>query len=217
MADIDIFSDEKIINRILQKEMKYENTVVLKYHIEYSEIVMDWQQNRNGIKKFNDYNLKMALQTQQKAENELYKEAIELYKYNKENGYPQMMYELYREYQITLNQENAVSMYIDEYIFSGGAHGTTTRTSQTWNLMLGKMVELYELYPNEPYFLLDILRKINREISENIEIYFADPYPLVVEYFNPDSYYIDNGKVVIYFQQYDIAPYSSGIIEFTLE
>ena len=64
-----------------------------------------------------------------------------LYKYNKENGYPQMMYELYREYQITLNQENAVSMYIDEYIFSGGAHGTTTRTSQTWNLMLGKMVE----------------------------------------------------------------------------
>ena len=207
----------KIINRILQKEMKYENTVVLKYHIEYSEIVLDWQQNRNGIKKFNDYNLKMALQTQQKAENELYKEAIELYKYNKENGYPQMMYELYREYQITLNQENAVSMYIDEYIFSGGAHGTTTRTSQTWNLMLGKMVELYELYPNEPYFLLDILRKINREISENIEIYFADPYPLVVEYFNPDSYYIDNGKVVIYFQQYDIAPYSSGIIEFTLE
>lgn len=207
----------KIINRILQKEMKYENTVVLKYHIEYLEIVMDWQQNRNGIKKFNDYNLKMALQTQQKAENELYKEAIELYKYNKENGYPQMMYELYREYQITLNQENAVSMYIDEYIFSGGAHGTTTRTSQTWNLMLGKMVELYELYPNEPYFLLDILRKINREISENIEIYFADPYPLVVEYFNPESYYIDNGKVVIYFQQYDIAPYSSGIIEFTLE
>lgn len=207
----------KIINRILQKEMKYENNVVLKYHIEYSEIVMDWQQNRNGIKKFNDYNLKIALQTQRKAENELYKEAIELYKYNKENGYPQMMYELYREYQITLNQENAVSMYIDEYIFSGGAHGTTTRTSQTWNLMLGKMVELYELYPNEPYFLLDILRKINREISENIEIYFADPYPLVVEYFNPDSYYIDNGKVVIYFQQYDIAPYSSGIIEFTLE
>ena len=207
----------KIINRILQKEMKYENNVVLKYHIEYSEIVMDWQQNRNGIKKFNDYNLKMALQTQQKAENELYKEATELYKYNKENGYPQMMYELYREYQITLNQENAVSMYIDEYIFSGGAHGTTTRTSQTWNLMLGKMVELYELYPNEPYFLLDILRKINREISENLEIYFADPYPLVVEYFNPDSYYIDNGKVVIYFQQYDIAPYSSGIIEFTLE
>lgn len=207
----------KIINRILQKEMKYENTVVLKYHIEYPEIVMDWQQNRNGIKKFNDYNLKMALQTQQKAENELYKEAIELYKYNKENGYPQMMYELYREYQITLNQENAVSMYIDEYIFSGGAHGTTTRTSQTWNLMLGEMVELYELYPNEPYFLLDILRKINREISENIEIYFADPYPLVVEYFNPESYYIDNGKVVIYFQQYDIAPYSSGIIEFTLE
>ena len=207
----------KIINRILQKEMKYENTVVLKYHIEYPEIVMDWQQNRNGIKKFNDYNLKMALQTQQKAENELYKEAIELYKYNKENGYPQMMYELYREYQITLNQENAVSMYIDEYIFSGGAHGTTTRTSQTWNLMLGKTVELYELYPNEPYFLLYILRKINREISENIEIYFADPYPLVVEYFNPDSYYIDNGKVVIYFQQYDIAPYSSGIIEFTLE
>ena len=56
----------------------------------------------------------------------------------------------------------------------------------------------------------------NREISENLENFFADPYPLVVEYFNPESYYIDNGKVVIYFQQYDIAPYSSGIRVFEI-
>jgi len=30
----------------------------------------------------------------------------------------------------------------DEYIFSGGAHGTTTRISQNWNIQTGNQITL---------------------------------------------------------------------------
>ena len=69
--------------------------------------------------KFNRYNQTIAFNLKLKAENELYKEAIELYKYNKENGYPVMVYEVYKTFESTFNSNNLVSLYFDEYIFSG--------------------------------------------------------------------------------------------------
>ena len=73
----------QIQKRIIQKELKYENVVVLKYHIEYPRITNE--SNNIPSMKFNIYNEQIAKQIQRKAENELYKEAVELYKYNKKN------------------------------------------------------------------------------------------------------------------------------------
>lgn len=48
----------------------------------------------------------------------------------------------------------------------------------------------------------------------NPEIYFDNTCNLVLDTFNPKSFYLLKDRVVIYFQQYDIAPYSSGIRTF---
>jgi len=64
---------------------------------------------------------------------------------------------------------------------------------------------------------LDILKEINRQILDNKEIYFEDACNLVLETFNPDSFYLVPEGIVIYFQQYDIAPYSSGIRTFLIK
>ena len=45
-------------------------------------------------------------------------------------------------------------------------------------------------------------------------IYFEDYRALLQDTFNADSFYIQPGRVVIYYQQYDIAPYSTGLPEF---
>lgn len=102
-----------ISKEILEKELLYDGVMILKYHIEYPAICNQMAQ------KFNIYNQKIAFELRLKAETELYKEAIELYKYNKENGYPVMVYEIYRNFEITFNSYNLVSLYFDEYIFSG--------------------------------------------------------------------------------------------------
>ena len=165
----------------------------------------------SGVEKFNTYNKELALELKNKIEKQLYKDAINTYKYNKEHGYPTMVYEVYKSLKITLNRGQLVSLYLDEYMFSGGAHGNTVRTSQTWNLGNGKMIKLYELF-KEPYFLLEIFKSIDSQIRDNADKYFEDACSLVLETFNPQNYYLTTEKeVIIYFQEYDIAPYSSGI------
>lgn len=202
----------QITKRIIENNLVYENTVILKYYIEYPEIVND---NNIFTRRFNMYNEQIAKDLQKKAEYELYKEAVELYKYNKQNNYPIMVYEIYRTYEVTLNTSKIISLYADEYIFSGGAHGNTIRTSQTWNINNSRMIRLYELYRN-PYFILDILRQISVQINNEKDIYFEDACCLVIETFNPQSFYLTPNSIIIYFQQYDIAPYSSGIRTFNI-
>ncbi len=200
----------QIINKILERNLIFDNTIVLKYHIEYPQIVPD---STIYIRRFNLYNENIALSLQQKAENELFKESIELYKYNKKNNYPTMVYEVYQNYKITFNSWKIISLFIDEYTFTGGAHGSTIRSSQTWDLSRGRQIELYQFF-NNPYFILQILKDIKMQIEENPEIYFDDACCLLIDTFNPQSFYLDQRSIIIYFQQYDIAPYSSGIREF---
>lgn len=199
---------------ILEKELFYDGTIILKYHIEYPSIHSNTFEN--GITTFNEYNQRLAFELRNMTENELYKEAIELYKYNKENGYPTMIYEVYRNFVITFHFRNIISLYFDEYTFTGGAHGNTIRTSQTWNLNSGMMLDLYSFFPNNPYFMLNILKQINVEIQKEPDIYFESTCSLVLDTFNPKNFYLTPNGIVIYFQQYDIAPYSSGIRTFKI-
>ena len=175
----------EIRKNILEKELKYDNTVILKYHIEYPSIKID--NNRIGEERFNLYNKNLALTLQKRSEEELYKDSIEQYKYNKENNYPIMIYEIYRNYEITFNSRNLVSLYADEYIFTGGAHGDTIRTSQTWDFNYNTLLQLYEFYPRNPYFLLGIFKNISNQILKNPDIYFEDNCNLVLNTFNPYS------------------------------
>lgn len=197
-------------SKTLQRKLSYEGTVILKYRINYPQI--------KGFENFNMYNYRKAIKLQNRCENELYEEAKKTYEYNKQNGYPVMVYEIVLDFLVTYNYNNMISLYSDEYIFSGGAHGNTTRTSQTWNLQEKKMIELQELLKRNPNFVSSILKEINEQIAKNIEsgnnIYFEDYCCLTSANFRVENYYLYGEFIVIYYQQYDIAPYSSGILNF---
>ena len=203
----------EIKKKVLKDELKYDNTVILVYRIEYPEITKsDYEFGKN---MFNRYNSEMAKRLERYILNTLYYEAKELYEYNTANGYPIMQYEIIQEYEITYNEDTIVSLYYDNYEFRGGAHGNTIRNSQNWNLKEGRMIPLWKLYPNNPYFVLDILKDVVKQIRKQIEdgsnYYFENFGELVIDTFNPKNFYLTDKCIVVFFQQYDIAPYSSGI------
>jgi cell fate (sporulation/competence/biofilm development) regulator YmcA (YheA/YmcA/DUF963 family) len=200
----------KIDNNVLERKMMYEGTVVLTYKINYPSI--EAKAHNFGMVNFNMYNKKQALDLQKRSENELFKQAVEHYKYNKKNGYPQRAYEVVRNYEVTLNANNVISLYADEYIYSGGAHGDTVRTSQNC-----KMIKLEDVFKNNPYFMVDIFKEINRQIAANSRVFFEDSCQLVISTFNPNSFYLTKDAVYIYYQHYDIAPYSTGIPTFRIK
>lgn len=208
----------KIFTKMLSDELKYNGTTILRYKIEYPEI--RFSLTTQGEYAFNLYNKKKALELEKYCKEELYKQAIEVYKYNLENGYPIMVFEVVLAYTITYNQESIISLFYDQYTFTGGAHGNTVRTSQTWDLIKAKLIPLSYFFNNNPYFILDILKDINKQISEQIKNgenqYFDNYCELVLQTFNPANYYLYPDYIEVYFQQYDIAPYSSGIPTFKI-
>lgn len=203
----------QIEKRIIQNELNYKGSVIVKYQIEYPQIFS----NIYDTRKFNSINYQKALSLEKYAKENLFLESKEQYEYNVANGYPIMTYELYFQYTITYNQEPIISLYQDEYTFTGGAHGSTIRTSQNWNFEYNKQFTLNDVYSKYPYYLLYILREINKQIKERgSEIFFDNYCSLVLETFNPTQFYLTPSYVVIYFQQYDIAPYSTGIPTFQI-
>lgn len=202
----------------LKKELKYNNTVILTYKIQYPKIFSS--NCKFGIDTFNKFNENKAIELEKYVNNTLFKEAKDVYDYNKLHGYPIMVFEVILEYNITYNKDCIISLYYDQYEFTGGAHGNTIRTSQNWDLQSGCQIPLSYFYPNNPYYIIDILKNINNQIKEQIQSgtnqYFDNYCELVLETFNLESYYLTPNAIAIYFQQYDIAPYSSGIPVFYL-
>ena len=209
----------EIIKKIFQDELKYDGNVILKYTIEYPQVV--YSKWKMSAKIFNEYNEKKAIQLKRLSTGKLFYEAKELYEYNKKNGYPIMVYEVYSSFEITYNTEFIVSLYIDDYIFSGGAHGNTKRTSQTWDFRRGCMIQLKNFFKNDKNYVSKIVTNINNFIEQDIasgnDIYFENYCCLTIQSFNVDNYYLQDGNIIIYYQQYDIAPYSSGILTFKIK
>lgn len=209
----------QIEKKIIKGELKYKNTIILTYKIEYPQ--MFFSKYTYGKEIFNKYNKNKATELQQYIRSDLYENAKELYEYNMANGYPTMVYEVISQYSITHNEGFIISLYQDEYQFTGGAHGSTIRTSQNWNLKDAITIPLLYFFNNNPDYTIAILKQINNDIKRQIEEgenqYFENYCELVLNTFNLNSYYITQKAIAIYFQQYDIAPYSSGIPVFLID
>ena len=208
-----------IKKKTLKEELKYDGNIILKYTIEYPQIIEE--KLISEIEKFNRYNYQKAKILEKLSKGKLFEEAKELYEYNKKNGYPIMIYEIYSSFEVTYNSEFIVSLYIDDYIYRGGAHGNTKRSSQTWDFRTGCMIPLENFFKNDRNYVSKIVTQINNFIEKDIasgnDIYFENYCQLTIATFDVDNYFLQDGNIIIYYQQYDIAPYSSGILTFTIK
>lgn len=199
---------------VISEEMKYDDVTVLNYRIEYPEFVSD--NYKKSIRAVNQFYKGEALALQNNFRTKLYRMAVEQYLNDIKNGFPVHVFEALQTFEVTYNKACIISLYFDNYRYTGGAHGLTVRTSQTWNLKTGKMLKLRELYKCSDNYKSYIKKKIIEQIRENPDIYFVNYEELMEQTFDVNNFYCTPQGVVVYFQQYDIAPYASGIREFLL-
>jgi hypothetical protein len=119
-------------------------------------------------------------------------------------------------FNVTYTNSGLISLYFDKYEYTGGAHGTTERDSQTYNLLKYSLVRLNQVITCPPDFKNYILGEVRRQIEQDKSVYFENYAELTAETFNPNNFYLTPQGVVVYYQQYDIAPYTSGIREFLI-
>lgn len=208
-----MFEIEKIT---IEKNLKYKDTIIFKYVITYPHIISN--QSIYGIDEFNRFNQIYALNRKLYVEKNLFEMAKKDFDYNVSNGFPTQVYELILNFTVTYQKKFIISLYQEEYLYTGGAHGSTTVTAQNWNLLYGNQFLLYDLYKNDSSYLLYILREINHQIQVQLEnnetAYFDNSCQLVLNTFQFNQFYLTEKNLVIFFQSYDIAPYSSGIPRF---
>lgn len=202
----------------IENSMNYKDTPVLHYKIDYPRF--SHPDYGKQLDRINAWYRKEAEELQEEYETELYLEASETYDNSMANDFPFHMYDAVSAYEISYNQDGVLSLYYDDYVFSGGAHGSTDRHSETWNIKDGNRIYLHQYAADPASLRAEILGEIRRQIAMQAEkgesMYFEDYPQLISEHFDPESFYLTPDGLVIYYQQYEIAPYASGIPEFTI-
>lgn len=134
----------------------------------------------------------------------------------KKSGYIcNIMYQLYSRYYLTKEGSNILSFYIDYYQFTGGAHGITIRKAYSVDKNSGKNLNLNGLFKKEYNYKQVIDEEIRKEINKNKENYF-DNGNAFKGVDDKTKFYINDNNLVIYYEQYEIAPYAAGLPEFNI-
>ena len=145
---------------------------------------------------------------------EVLKQAKEAYKESQENGFPFRPFEAFASYTVHLLNPKLLSLTMDLYEFTGGAHGMTYRKAWNYNLKTGKQLGYQDIFKECVDYKNTIINHVVKEIESNPEIYFEDAIETVKGFTDDQPFYITDQGIVVYYGLYEIAPYSSGIREF---
>lgn len=118
------------------------------------------------------------------------------------------------------SSEDILSIVVDTYIFTGGAHGSSRRDYYNIDINKNQTIQLSDLFKKGSDFKSiindEINKEINRQIADEAKSYFTDDEKFVT-IDNSHDFYIDkDGDIVITFQPYEITPWYMGHPEFKI-
>jgi len=193
-------------------------TAVLSLSITYPKVVLP--HNSPAQNNINCHISAQVYDFYHYASDDLCRQAVAACGDAQKNGFPFHNYDAVLRYEAAYNSNCYLSLYRDQYVYTGGAHGNTVRASDSWNLSGGCVLPLSFFFPpGQDYraFLIEqIFKQADWQMQQNPGIYFKDYRALIVKNFNEKSYYLTPSGMAVYYQQYEIAPYSTGIVVFTV-
>lgn len=201
----------------LNGTMLYGSIPVFTYHITYPSFSTTCV--LTAAQTANTYYMQLAEATEQYCRTVLYPQAVESARYIPDNHPPFNRYTLDMNYHITYNTGCITSLYMDTYTYMGGSHQELKRTSDTWDFCSGRQLHLEDVIPLTPGTQDGLQTAIEQQIAERLKESpgaYSEDYPyLLRNKFNQSQFFLRPGHIVIYYQQYDIAPYAAGIPEFS--
>ncbi len=170
--------------------------------------------NKSLQEKINKEVLDKALQTK----NELESSYKEYTTSAKEFDFPVYPFQLYVAYE-AYTSGGVLSLVVETYQYSGGAHGLTWRDYYNLDTQNGRQLSLQELFKDNAGYINTINGEIQKRITDQINsgqgMYFeGDEGFKTISANHP--FYINDNHIVLCFGQYEIAPYAAGMPEFQL-
>ncbi len=117
--------------------------------------------------------------------------------------------------EVVYNSENVITIAIDSYTFTGGAHGNSVITLLNFNPKTGALYSFDDIF-NNPTKVAELAetyleKELNISKNQNTDDYFFD------EFFKmPENIGFSDEGIIFLYNTYEIAAYAQGVTEFTI-
>ena len=206
-----------IYRRKITARPTYKNVTMVDARIQYPQAVVPG--NAASSAAISRYYRETAEKYHSYVTGELYRSAVEEFQASKQQNFPFRTYAATMDYAVPFNRAGLLSITCDLYEFTGGAHGNTVRTAETFRTADATPVRLQAFFTS-PAYQTDVFHEIIRQIEERSAkegaVFFDEYKRNVFKYFDSRNFYLSDEGVVIFYPLYTIAPYVAGIVTFTL-
>lgn len=112
--------------------------------------------------------------------------------------------------EVTFQSDEIISVAITSYLNTGGAHGNTLITFLNFDAVTGKEILKEKLFTDMESFQTIAKSYFDKEVTDKSILFEPDSFQL------PSNIGFSEDGVILLYNAYEIAPYSTGIIEFTI-
>ncbi|WP_053954957.1 DUF3298 and DUF4163 domain-containing protein [Inediibacterium massiliense] len=197
--------------KVKAKVIKVDNKLV---NVQMRIPVIEGMKDTHYEDQLNDIILSHAMKDQE----ELEKQAKENEKIAKEEGFEVHPYELFVDYSVK-EKDRVFSLVVQTYMYTGGAHGTPRTDCYNVDLKEYNAMQINDLFKENADYKKVINEEIKKQIKEQQSteegIYF-DGEEGFKSISDTQSFYIEDGNIVVCFAKYAIAPGASGEPEFKI-
>lgn len=142
------------------------------------------------------------------------REAAEQF-YEEAGEYFYTNFALERRVYIPRIDENVLSLLFNDYYYIGGAHGGTTNTGLSFDVESGELLTLDSVFSGD---YMDFFRQrvIDTCESEYAAAVFPSYQDYIGDFLKDGCWYFDDDGIIFVADEYVIAPYASGPLEFAI-
>lgn len=228
-----ISSEEDVIKgtfetRLIKKQDKYVN-----FDIKYPYFFYASPDFNSKIKDFLETQVEAHSITSKEAWRARYETQTADYQISEFPKNEDEKFYFFSDFEIIQSNSSYVSVVIHYGGFSGGAHGYENRVSFAYDLINKKEIMLSDLFMGDSEYLINISDYVRNyfkaSLEEKVKEIFSeeDDTTVIQEYVNNAMLMIENGtkpstenfsvfsftkdKIIFYFGQYQVGPYSDGM------
>ncbi|MDD3416085.1 MAG: DUF3298 domain-containing protein [Lachnospiraceae bacterium] len=207
-----------ITSTIRNDEVKSDDGAVL-INIDYDTPTITIPDNKNASSKINDY-LKAKEEEFFKSAYDYKTEANEFYI----NSGSTTVEDYYYGYSFSGSfsreriDHSVISLTSEEYYYMGGAHGQTIKSGLNFDAATGELLTLQDISTNKDA-LIESAKSYILTVCKSPyyqELLFDDYEESIPSILVDGNWYFSKGGLTFIANQYEIAPYVAGIIEFTI-
>lgn len=215
--EVTIAQEETVKKETLFDKYKKIQPITLKTQMkeEISEDVYEWKINRPQFEGIDKEDTQELIHKVINGDIDKYMERMDFIKEVKEGEDRVSAYSFFIEPEVKTNENGILSIALNMYEFTGGAHGNYWSQFYNFDLLQGKKIELKDVFEEDINYLELIYENIFEQIKGN-EAWTKN----LQEYYYKDKvepiFFIQDRGIKIYFAPYGLGSYADGEMVFEI-